>query len=266
MSFLWREIVGIAGREKVVAAGDTDCAHSNTAMQLAGGLLGRELPHTMAAFVRALGASRSLVAYEEGATGPGKDCGFENVIVKAITGLPMAFEGKSSACADSTLMGNIVAATCDLWSNESVQQGELFGGTTPQVFAEILGYDCAMFNSATALGLSDKLRDILVQSDLYRDPQPLILAPVNACLIGGAITDGGEDYYLRGLQGGIKAIELMEDAERKGYLKLDPLESKFLKKLRQEVEALPKERSRIEEELSAYAHTEAHYDGRNYGL
>jgi methanol--5-hydroxybenzimidazolylcobamide Co-methyltransferase len=43
--------------------------------------------------VRAVTAVRSLLAYECAAVGPGKDCGYENLILKAITGFPMAMEG-----------------------------------------------------------------------------------------------------------------------------------------------------------------------------
>lgn len=35
----------------------------------------------------------------------GKDCGYENPILKAITGYPMAMEGKTSACAHFSPMG-----------------------------------------------------------------------------------------------------------------------------------------------------------------
>ena len=46
------------------------------------------IPRVFAAVVRAVTAVRSLVAYECGAVGPGKDCGYENPILKAITGIP----------------------------------------------------------------------------------------------------------------------------------------------------------------------------------
>jgi len=118
MKRLWKEISDIARRNKVIPGGDTACGFANTAMKLAGGLVKGLLSHVFAAVVRALSSSRSLVAYEAGAVGPGKDCGYENVIIKAVTGFPKSMEGKSSAIAHSSLIGNIVVATCDLWSNE----------------------------------------------------------------------------------------------------------------------------------------------------
>lgn len=72
---------GIAARHGAIPGGDTDCAQANTAMFMAGGLASKDVPHTLAALCRVIGAGRSLVAYECGAVGPGKDCGFENPII-----------------------------------------------------------------------------------------------------------------------------------------------------------------------------------------
>ena len=110
---------------------------------------------------------RSLVAYECGAVGPGKDCGYENVYLKAITGFPMAMEGKSAACAHLSPLGNIAAATADTWSNESVQNIKLLGGMAPTISLEQLAYDCRLFNLAIDDGRekANMLRDWLVRSD-----------------------------------------------------------------------------------------------------
>ena len=92
MRFLWGELDGIARRHGAVCAGDTACGFGNTAMVLAEQKM---IPRVFAAVVRAVTAVRSLVAYECGAVGPGKDCGYENPILKAITGYPMAMEGRT---------------------------------------------------------------------------------------------------------------------------------------------------------------------------
>ena len=135
MEFLWKHIVEIANRHGVFAAGDTACGFGNTAMVLAER---RMIPRVFAAVVRAISAVRSLVAYECGAVGPGKDCGYENPILKAITGYPMSMEGKTAACAHLSPMGNLAAATADLWSNESVQNIKLLGGMAPVCYMEQL--------------------------------------------------------------------------------------------------------------------------------
>ncbi len=67
---------------------------------------------------------RSLVAFEEGAVGPNKDCAYEGVYIKAITA-PNRSEGAEAACAHLSPIGNIAKAFPDLWSNESVQNVKL---------------------------------------------------------------------------------------------------------------------------------------------
>jgi methanol--5-hydroxybenzimidazolylcobamide Co-methyltransferase len=47
-----------------------------------------------------------------------------------MTGVPVSTEGKTSACAHSDLAGNLIAAVCDLWSNEAVEYHDMFGATT----------------------------------------------------------------------------------------------------------------------------------------
>ncbi|MEM3144494.1 MAG: methyltransferase MtaB domain-containing protein [Thermoproteota archaeon] len=245
MSFLWRDIVGIAKRNSSIPGGDTACATANTAMRIAGGVRSMNIPHTLAAVVRAVSASRSLVAYEEGATGPGKDCGYENVIVKAITGYPMSMEGKSSACAHSSLIGNIASACCDLWSNEQVENIRLFGGSGPQVFLEILYYDCKLMNRAIALGEQNRLRDMLVSSDKFEDPQAFVLSPEAAVEIGKAIVSE-KGYYRRGISACFKAVELMENESN---LRLSPPEKRFLLNLKKVLETLPDDEDEFREQM-----------------
>ena len=170
MRFLWDNIVSITSKHGVIAAGDTACGFGNTAMVLAEQKM---IPRTFAAVVRAITAVRSLVAYECGAVGPGKDCGYENPILKAITGFPMSMEGKTAACAHLSPMGNLAAAAADLWSNESVQNIKLLGGMAPTCYMEQLGYDCRLMNTASADGhhAALQLRDWLVRSDAGLDPR-----------------------------------------------------------------------------------------------
>ena len=227
MKRIWKEIVDIAKRNRVIPGGDTACGFANTAMKLAGGLAKGLLSHVFAAVVRALSSSRSLVAYETGAVGPGKDCGYENVIIKAVTGFPMSMEGKSSAVAHSSLMGNIVAATCDLWSNEQVENIKLFGGNGPQVFLEILHYDSRLMNTAIKYGKEHVLKEWLIKSDIYRDPQALILSPKSAWLIGCKLVEFCNDPYYRTVQAGLVAIGIIRENNELGRLSLSIREKRF---------------------------------------
>ncbi len=235
---LWKEVSGIASKYGVLPGGDSACGFANTAMKLAGGFRRRMLSHVLAAAVRAMSAVRTLKAFEAGARGPGKDCAYENVIVKAITGYPMAMEGKSAATAHSSLVGNIAAAACDLWSNEQVENLKLFGGTAPQVCLEMLHYDCELMNTALEAGNEECYRGLLVASNAWRDPQALVLAPQFAWEIAKAIVEEDDDYR-RVLSAGLKAVELIEREWRGGKLKLDRREVEYVHKLAYELRSLP---------------------------
>ena len=264
MEFCWKHIVEIADKYKATPGGDTDCAQANVAMFMAGGYQDRSVPHTFAALTRAIAAGRSLVAYEQGAKGPSKDCGYEDPIIKAISGIPIAMEGKTSACAHSDLLGNLVAACCDLWSNEAVEYHDMFGGTTPAVFAEILGYDVALMNSATLLGKAKDLQEMMVLSDKYRDTHGFILAPDNAWEIGKAIVDNGASYYSRSRAAGIKAGELMMNDKK---LQMSAHERQVLKDALAVLQTLPdKEADFIDQCTADYKKLIPGFDPKNYGL
>ncbi|NJD06970.1 MAG: methanol--corrinoid methyltransferase [Methylococcaceae bacterium] len=236
MAWLWPQIVAIAARHGAIPGGDTNCAQANTAMFMAAGFTSKDVPHTLAALCRAIGVSRSLVAYECGAVGPGKDCGYENPILKAITGLPMSMEGKSCACAHSSLCGNVMAATCDLWANEAVEYHHMFGGSTAAVFAEILGYDVAAMNAAIALGYQKEYQACLINSDRYRSPHGFILCPDNAWAIGKAVVDHNESYYVRAKAAATVCGELMLGDPQ---LRFTSFEKESLLGYMAEMEALP---------------------------
>lgn len=249
MKKIWKEIVDIARSSYVIPGGDTACAFANTAMKLAGGFKDRIIPHTLAAIIRAMSASRSLVAYEMGATGPGKDCGYENVIIKFITGYPMSMEGKSSASAHSSLLGNISLATADLWSNEQVENVKLFGGSGPQVFLEILYYDTKLLNKAIELGKQKELRDLLIESDIYSDPQAYVLAPKIAQEIAYELVSY-EDELERTIAAGFKTLNLLMKEDK---LILTPGENRFLEMIKKSFQnLLDNPHKKIEEALVFY--------------
>jgi len=237
MEWMWDQIVAICKKNNCIPGGDTNCSEANTAMFMAGGMISKDVPHVMAALARAISAGRTMVAYECGATGPTKDCAYEDPIIKAMTGVPISTEGKVSACAHSDLASNIIMAVCDLWSNEAVEYHDMFGATTTSVFAEILGYDCAMLNTALELGYQEQMKEILVNSDMYRDSHSLIVAPDNAWEIGNAIVSNrATSNYASARAGAIKAGEIiLGDAQ----MKLTALEKNALDKAMKDLDALP---------------------------
>ena len=267
MEYMWTKIVDCAKRNNVVPGGDTDCAQANTAMFLAGGLLSKNVSHTIAAVARAIAGARSLVAIECGAQGPTKDCGYENPIVKSIASVPICAEGKNATCAHADLMGNLTAGVCDVWSNESVYNREEMGGPTPGVWLQSLGYECALMNTATTIGTAKALRDSYVLADKYRDPQGVILAYDNAYLIGKAITEEGEDIYLRSRAAALKAIELINLAVDQGRILLTRFERDTLDSTQKTYEQLPEDKDKfIKTCIKRYGRKVKEHDPKEYEL
>jgi methanol--5-hydroxybenzimidazolylcobamide Co-methyltransferase len=264
MEWMWDQIVAICKENNCIAGGDTNCSEANTAMFMAGGMTSKDVPHTIAALARAISASRTMVAYECGATGPTKDCAYEDPIIKAMTGVPISTEGKASACAHSDLASNLIMAVCDLWSNEAVEYHDMFGATTTSVFAEILGYDCAMLNTALKLGYQEQMKEILVNSDMYRDSHSLILAPDNAWEIGNAIVSNrSKGNYASARAGAIKAGQIILGDPK---MKLTGLEKKALDAAMKDLEALPDaEGDFIDQCLDKYKNVHG-FNPASYGL
>jgi methanol--5-hydroxybenzimidazolylcobamide Co-methyltransferase len=251
MGFLWDEIVGIARQHGIIAGGDTACGFGNTAMQLAHQHM---IPKVLAAIVRLMTAPRSLQAVIHGATGPLKDCGYENPVIKAITGVPISMEGKSSACAHSSPVGNIAGAVCDLWSNESVQQVRLLGGYAPEVFAEVLTYDARLMNQAHAAGTAKALRDLFVSSDRNRDPQALVLDPEIMYQTAKRIVARRDDPYAQTVAAGRFAVSTIREAVEDDVLALAAREKRWFRRLASAVENLPDDPETLHERLNpAYA-------------
>ena len=263
MRFLWTELDRIARKHGVYCGGDTACGFGNTAMVLAEQKM---IPRVFAAVVRAVSAVRTLVCYECSAVGPGKDCGYENPILKAITGFPMAMEGKTAACAHLSPLGNIAAATCDTWSNESVQNIKLLGGMAPTCYLEQLVYDCRLMNEALADGREAALlyRKWMVASDASRDPQAYVLTPESSIAIAQSIVSAPTTYDA-GKAAALTAVRLLRDAHRDGALKLQPREVPWLDRLQKIVEALPAKEAEFVNEMMAEVDT-SKFVAADYGI
>jgi methanol--5-hydroxybenzimidazolylcobamide Co-methyltransferase len=141
----------------------------------------------------------------------------------------------------------------------------MFGGSTPQVFTEILGYDVALFNAALATGNEIRLRDLLTLSDKYRDPQALILTPENAYRIGRVIVENSGDNYLRTKAAMMEAARIIEEEKEK--LQLSELELRALDKTIAALEGFPDDGDRFTSEcIEIYEELVPSFDPKNYGL
>ena len=261
MAWLWARICEICeDHPGVIPGGDTACGFANTAMQLAGQKM---LPEVLAAVVRAMSAARAIVAFEQGAVGPSKDCAYEGPLMKAIAGVPIAMEGKSAACAHFSPVGNIASAMCDLWSNESVQNVRLLSGNAPEAFAELLEYDCRLMNAATATGQAKALRDLLTLSDEWLSPQAAVLSPAATIEIARAIV-AKTDPYDRAVAAGLAAVEILDRGRREGRLSLVRKEAQWLERIADELQALPPDWRDLQAQLEPeYGRL---YDKASYGL
>lgn len=235
MKWLWKNITDIANSHGAISGGDSACGFANTSMVLAEQGF---IPKVYATVMRAIAAPRALVAIENGAVGPGKDCAYENVYLKAITGTPITLEGKTAACAHFSPIGNIAASVADLWSNESVQQVKLLSGFAPVVSTEQLIYDCRLMNVATQKGHGRLMRDLLVESDCYLDPQAYILKPEVVFEISKEIVKT-QDPFLRTLNTAKLTIEILQRAVKNKELVLEEREESWLDILESQIEEIP---------------------------
>jgi methanol--5-hydroxybenzimidazolylcobamide Co-methyltransferase len=257
VSWLWTEIRDICAEHPgVVPGGDSACGFANTAMQLAHQKM---LPEVLAAVVRAMSAVRSLAAFEQGAIGPSKDCAYEGPVIKAITGYPISMEGKSASCAHFSPLGNIAAAMCDLWSNESVQNVRLLSGNAPEAYTELLAYDCRLMNTAAAnQGGALQMRNWMTESDEWLSPQAAVLSP------DATIRIAADTPYHRVIAAGNAAVRVLKDGIERQKLHITRKEHQWLTRIDDALRAFPADEGALLLELeSQYGSL---YDKASYGL
>ncbi|HEY3424767.1 MAG TPA: methyltransferase MtaB domain-containing protein, partial [Negativicutes bacterium] len=245
MKFLWENIVRVSNANGAFASGDTACGFANTAMVLAHKGF---IPNVFAAVVRVASVARTLAAYEAGAVGPNKDCGYEGVYCKAIAGIPIAMEGKSAACAHLSPVGNIAACVADLWSNESVQPVRLLSDIAPVVSIEQLIYDCRLMNEAKNQGFGVKFRDLLADSDAKFDPQAYVLRPDVVFDISKELVKI-KTPYLRTKYGAKLAIDILKKAVAKNEVLIQEREKSWLDILDEQLATVPDDEEKFWHEI-----------------
>ncbi|MBS6341507.1 MAG: methanol--corrinoid methyltransferase [Eubacterium limosum] len=235
MEYLWGNLVKLSDANGCFAAGDSACGFANTAMVLAEKGF---IPHVFAAVMRVVAVPRALVAFEQGAVGPSKDCAYEGPYLKAITGSPIAMEGKSAAGAHLSPVGNIAAAVADTWSNESIQQVKLLSEMAPVVGMEQLVYDCRLMNTAKEKGQGIMMRDLLTESDAPLDVQAWVLRPDVVLKIAGELVKE-QDNFLRTKLAAKLTINELRDAIKAEKVKADRRDMKWLDKMEKAVDNIP---------------------------
>lgn len=239
MAYLWEKIVHICRQYGSIPSGDSACGFANTAMVLAEQ---KYIPRVWAAVIRVLTVARSLVAFEQGAVGPNKDCAYEGPFIKAITGCPITLEGAEAACAHLSPIGNIAKATPDLWSNESVQNIKLLSGMAPTVSLEQLVYASRLMNQAVKQGKDSvlSLRNLFVESDCGLDPQAYILRPDIVVDLSKKIINQ-PTAYLRTRTAALETLECLRKAVAENAFQISKMENRWLDNLSRQAETLPED-------------------------
>jgi methanol--5-hydroxybenzimidazolylcobamide Co-methyltransferase len=200
------------------------------------------IPKVWAAVIRVLSVARSLVAFEQGAVGPNKDCAYEGPFIKAITGCPITLEGAEAAVAHLSPIGNIAKAVPDLWSNESVNNVKLLGGMAPTVCLEQLVYATRLMNTASGKGREAALtlRDWWVESDAAFDPQAYVLSPDVVLRLSEEIVQQPTPY-LRTRRAALCTLSELRQAAESGKITNSKLEQRWLDRLSRQAESLPED-------------------------
>jgi methanol--5-hydroxybenzimidazolylcobamide Co-methyltransferase len=236
---LWKNIVDISHQHGVIPAGDSACGFANTAMVLAEQ---RYIPKVWAAVIRVMSVPRSLIAFEQGALGPSKDCAYEGPYLKAITGCPISLEGAEAAVAHLSPIGNIAKAVPDLWSNESVNNVKLLGGMAPTVSLEQLVYATRLMNSASNHGRTAavNLRNLFVESDVKYDPQAYVLKLEVVLELAEEIIKE-PSAYLRTRKAAQTTLMKLRQAGEVGELIYSKIEMRWLDRLTKSADLLPED-------------------------
>jgi methanol--5-hydroxybenzimidazolylcobamide Co-methyltransferase len=177
--------------------------------------------------------------------------------LKAITGTPIALEGKTAACAHFSPIGNISMAVADTWSNESIQQVKLLSGFAPVVSTEQLIYDCRLLNKAAEKGHAKLMRDLLVESDCYLDPQAYVMKPDVVFEISEEIVKHPDPFH-RTLNTARVTLDILTRAVENKEITIDEREEYWLDMLKDQIEDIPED----EEEFIGEMKDEL--SGKNY--
>ena len=108
------------------------------------------------------------------------------------------------------------------------------------------------------------MRDLLVESDCYLDPQAYIMKPDVVFEISEEIVRT-QDPFLRTLHTAIKALDILDRAVENKELVIDEREENWLEMLREQVDEIPEDEeefiSEMKEELEG-----KHYLPEEYGI
>ena len=122
-------------------------------------------------------------------------------------------------------------------------------------------------NTAIQCGQEKTLRDLYMISDRARGPEGYILAYDNAYKIGKAISDNGNNIYLRARAAGLTAANIIKKGYETKELALTNKQLDVLNVIIKDLEALPDDEGKFFEYCDKkYKELVPLYDPKNYGL
>ncbi len=119
-------------------------------------------------------------------------------------------------------------------------------------------------NTAAKKGHAKLMRDFLVESDCYLDPQAYILRPEIAFEIGNEIIKT-QDPFIRTLNTAKLTIEILQRAVKNKELVLEERELNWLDILESQIEEIPEEEEAFIAEMKKEVDT-AKYNPAEYGI
>ena len=139
----------------------------------------------------------------------------------------------------------------------------LLAGNAPEVFTEVLAYDCRLMNEAAKRGGALTLRNWMVASDEWLSPQAAVLSPDATIEIAKAIAGAPGDYS-RTVAAGRAALKILRDGLSDEKLHLNKKECQWLDRIEREFDALPPDEWTLLVEMQVtYGGL---FDTRSYGL
>ena len=119
----------------------------------------------------------------------------------------------------------------------------------PTAYLEQLEYDVRLSNEALKLGsqYTHMFQQLLVNSDVYTDPQALVLSPENVIRISGGIGKRRKLYCPMQKTGALETLNIIEEALASGQMKLTEMETTYLPLLREDLNCIPDNESEFVE-------------------
>jgi methanol---5-hydroxybenzimidazolylcobamide Co-methyltransferase len=118
------------------------------------------------------------------------------------------------------------------------------------VYMEQLQYDVRLFNQAVKEGKESvrTLQRLLVNSDIFHDPQAFVLSPEVVIAVAGEIVKG-TNHINATKRGCLKGIDLIEEAVATGKLMDDAKERSWIPMLKEAIASIPDDENAFVEEM-----------------